>query len=87
MTDRCPQQPAERLLLLVVEVVLAADEHHLVPQQRPVDRVGGGAVEIATQPYPVDLRTDAAAPLGYRDRCDFRGRGHGSVLSVAPIPV
>ena len=49
----------------VVEVVLVAEEDHLVAQQRFSDVVDGVGVEIAGQSHAVDAGADAAAQLGH----------------------
>jgi hypothetical protein len=54
----------------VVEVVLVAEEDHLVAQQSFSDVCDGAGIEIAGQLHTVDRGADAAAQLGH-------GRGHG----------
>ncbi|MEV4318036.1 hypothetical protein [Actinocrispum sp. NPDC049592] len=58
---RLAEQPRERELAGVVEVVLVAEEHHLVRQQRGPDPGDGVRGEFATEADPVDARTDASA--------------------------
>ena len=60
-----PSSPANAELLLVVEVVLVAEEDHLVGQQRRADLLDRGRVEVAAEAHSVDLGADAAAQLRY----------------------
>ena len=72
VADRRAQQPGERELRGVVEVVLVAEEDHLVGQQRLVDLLDGGRVEVAAEAHPVDSGADPAAQLGDGDLvCHF----------------
>jgi hypothetical protein len=44
----------------VVEVILTAEEQHLMLRQRLIDRGGGFGIEL-TEAHPVDTRTDVLA--------------------------
>jgi hypothetical protein len=63
--DGSAEAGGEGLLLGIVEVVLIAEEDHLVAQQRCSDLSDGGGVELAGQSYAVDAGADAAAQLGH----------------------
>ena len=67
VADRGAQQPGERELPRVIEVVLAAEEDHLVGQQRLVDLLDGGRVQVAAEAYSIDSGADPAAQLGDGD--------------------
>jgi len=69
------------MLLRVVEVVLVAEEDHLVAQQRISDLLDGVGVQIAGQSYAVDAGADSAAQLVH-GHCRCRRRRHGDVLSA-----
>jgi len=58
---RCAQPAGEGKLAVVVEVVLLAEEDHLVLQQRAVDRRYSLGVEIADQPHTVNAGADVRA--------------------------
>jgi hypothetical protein len=79
VTDRRAQQPAEGVLLFVVEVVLAPEEDHLVAQHRLADFSDRGGVEVAGESYAVDACADAAAQLRHRQR----GHGEGTVIATS----
>ena len=59
-----PSSPANASCCCVIEVVLAAEEDHLVGQQRLADLLDRGRVEVAAEAHPVDSGADAAAQLG-----------------------
>ena len=67
VADRSAQQPGERELPGVVEVVLVAEEDHLVGQQRPVDLLDGDRVQVAAEAHSIDSSADPAAQLGDGD--------------------
>ena len=69
MGHEVAEQPAEGLLLRFVQMGLAAEEDHLVLQQRLTDGVERGRRKVAGQPDAVDLGADAAP-----DRTDVEGR-------------
>ena len=52
----------ERELAVVVEVVLAAEEDHLVLEQRGVDLGGGGGVQVAARVSTPSMRAPMYAP-------------------------
>ncbi|BCI90935.1 hypothetical protein NIIDMKKI_61410 [Mycobacterium kansasii] len=68
MPDRRAQQAGKRQLLLVVEVVLAAEEDHFMGQQCLTDLVDLGGIEVTAKAYTVHLGADTAAQLlhGYQ---------------------
>ena len=72
MADGGAEQAGERQLLLVVEVVLVAEEDHLVGQQGLADLFDRGRGEVAPEAHAVDPGTDAAPQLGDCDlTCHF----------------
>ena len=76
MGDRSTEAGGESLLLRIVEVVLVAEEDHLVAQQRISDLSDRGGVKIAGEADAVDVGADAAAQLGHgQGRC--RRNRHG----------
>jgi hypothetical protein len=73
-------------LALVVQVVLVAEEDHLVVKQRAVDRRDGLTVEILRQSHTVDARPDVRAQLHHVEVFGHRaisGAGGGAVKDLA----
>ena len=64
MGDRYAEQSGEGQLRTVVEVVLAAEEDHLVVEQRLVDLFDRSRIKVTAELYAVDSGADAAAQLG-----------------------
>ncbi len=60
MRDELAQEAAEGLLLGVGELVLAAEEDHLVPEQCLADRLDGGGLEAAREAHAQHLGADPA---------------------------
>ena len=58
---RRAEQVRERQLTIVVEVVLLAEEDHLVLEKRRVDRRRGRRVEVACEVHAVDAGADVGA--------------------------
>jgi hypothetical protein len=59
MGDDVAKETAERLLFIVVEVVLATEEQHLVQVQRVADPLHRPLGKVAIEPGAGNLRTDA----------------------------
>ena len=64
---RRAEQSRERQLPGVIEVMLVAEEDHLVFEQRSVDRRDGPGVEVTGQGDAVDPGSDMRAQLGNFD--------------------
>jgi hypothetical protein len=59
-------QPArERQLTVIVEVVLSAEEDHLVLEQRRIDVRCGGTVEVSSKADAVDTGTDVGSEFDH----------------------
>ncbi len=71
---RGAQLARERQLALVVQIVLVAEEDHLVVEQRAVDRRDGLTVGILREPHTVDARADVRAQLHHVEVF-----GHGAI--------
>ena len=71
---RRAQFACERKLAVVVEVVLVAEEDHLVLEQRVVDRRDGRGVEVAAESDAVDAGADVGAELHHVE--EFESRLH-----------
>jgi hypothetical protein len=64
-TCRCAEAARKRQLTLIVEVVLFAEEDHLVLEQRRVDLCGGGRVDTFGEPDAVDAGTDVGSEFDH----------------------
>jgi hypothetical protein len=62
-----PEPLREADLRLVVEVVLVAEEHDLVLEQRGPHLRDGLGAHAGTEAHPVDACADAAVELGHAD--------------------
>ena len=90
MRHEIAQTSSETLLLGIVEMMLSANEDHLVTQQQAMDGLDGGIGQIAAQGDVADLGAQTAGPPhhigfgneeigrgGCRDRRMGGGRGGG----------
>ncbi len=76
VADRVAQQAGEGLVLGVVQVLLAAEEQHLVLVQGGLDRGDGLGGQLAAEADVVDDRADPAGGRGEAE-CGGGGGGHG----------
>ncbi|MND64422.1 hypothetical protein D3C80_557590 [compost metagenome] len=83
--NRLAQQVGKGFLALIIQVVLLAQEQHLVLHQRSLDSLDDGSVELGAKLYSTNLGANAAGDgmniecvnVGFNSAC---GIAHGSTL-------
>ena len=74
------EQPGEFVLARIGGVVLVAQEHHPVPQQRGAQLADGAGIDLAAYLDAADDRSDDAAYLRYLDVPERRVRRPRHIL-------
>ena len=70
-----PSSSAKAIWAVVVEMVLAPEEHDLVLEQGGADLGHGGLVEVTAEADPLDHGADSATDLANANRLRRRSRG------------